>query len=249
MRTVSVLAASVAREIYYIHTDHLNTPRLITNSQNQPVWRNHPLSEPFGAGVAEEDPRNTGVRFVFNMRFPGQYYDKETNTHYNYYRDYNPATGRYIQPDPIGLEGGINLYGYVGGNPVFYVDPLGLNPAAGAIGGGIIGGPPGAVIGAVVGLGIGGFIGNAIFNKPPENAYDPNGPKAPGKPSKEEGFEDPKGGENWVPNPNGKGWGWEDSKGNVWCPTGQGGSAHGGSHWDVQTPGGGYRNVRPRRQP
>jgi YD repeat-containing protein len=50
-----------------------------------------------------------------------------------------------------------------------------------------------------------------------------------------------------VRTPNGKGWGWEDSKGDVWCPTGQGGSAHGGPHWDVQTPGGGHRNVRPKR--
>ncbi|WP_368737416.1 polymorphic toxin type 37 domain-containing protein [Parazoarcus communis] len=122
-----------------------------------------------------------------------------------------------------------------------------MNPAAGAVAGGMVGGPVGAVVGGVIGLGVGIAIGDAIFNKPPENAYDPNGPKAPGKPGADEGFVDPKGGDNWVPNPNGKGWGWEDSKGDVWCPTGQGGSAHGGPHWDVQTPGGGYRNVRPKR--
>jgi RHS repeat-associated protein len=74
----------------------------------------------------EEDPRNTGTRFEFNLRFPGQYYDKETNTHYNGHRDYNPTTGRYIQADPIGLEGGISLYNYANGNPVSRVDPLGL---------------------------------------------------------------------------------------------------------------------------
>ena len=90
-----------------------------------------------------------------------------------------------------------------------------------------------------------------IYAKPPENARDPNGPKAPGKPPEEVGFEDPKGGENWVPNPNpGKGGGshgWQDANGNVWVPSGQGGRAHGGPHWDVQAPGGGYRNVRPSK--
>ena len=87
-----------------------------------------------------------------------------------------------------------------------------------------------------------------FYNKPPADAYDPNGPKAPGKPGSDVGFADPKGGENWVPNPNGRGYGWEDKNGNVWVPTGQGGAAHGGPHWDVQIPGGDYINVRPKRR-
>ncbi len=57
---------------------------------------------------------------------PGQYYDAETGLHYNYYRDYNPSLGRYIQKDPIGFRGGINLYAYVQNNPVNYTDPSGL---------------------------------------------------------------------------------------------------------------------------
>jgi RHS repeat-associated protein len=61
-----------------------------------------------------------------NFRFPGQYYDQETGLHYNYFRYYDPATGRYVTPDPIGLEGGINLFLYVAGNPLRWIDPLGL---------------------------------------------------------------------------------------------------------------------------
>ncbi|MBB5912991.1 hypothetical protein BJY24_001858 [Nocardia transvalensis] len=101
----------------------------------------------------------------------------------------------------------------------------------------------------ISGLTILSIAGDTTFNsnyKPPANAYDPNGPKAPGRPGDAEGFVPPKGGDRWVPNPNGRGFGWEDADGNVWVPTGQGGGAHGGPHWDVQNPKGGYRNVRPK---
>ena len=61
-----------------------------------------------------------------NLRFPGQYYDQETGYHHNYHRYYDPRTGRYITADPIGLEGGVNLYPYSLSNPVNKIDSLGL---------------------------------------------------------------------------------------------------------------------------
>ena len=65
------------------------------------------------------------------FRFPGQYYDQETGLHYNYFRYYNPQTGRYITPDPIGLEGGINLFTYAANNPMNWIDSLGLTTIVG----------------------------------------------------------------------------------------------------------------------
>lgn len=115
-------------EVLYVHTDHLGTPRLMTNEQGATVWRNLPTTEPFGTSPAEEDPDGDSTTTTLNPRFPGQYYDKEVNTHYNYFRDYDPSTGRYISPDPIGLAGGPNLYAYVDNAPTMKTDPLGLAP-------------------------------------------------------------------------------------------------------------------------
>ena len=105
---------------------------------------------------------------------------------------------------------------------------------------------------AITGLTIVSVAGDTSFNsnnKPPANAYDPNGPKAPGKPGEAEGFKPPKGGDRWSPSPNawpgGRKLGWEDADGNVWIPTGHDGSAHGGPHWDVQKKNGGYENILP----
>jgi RHS repeat-associated protein len=110
-------------DIYYIWADQLNTPRQITNATNQLVWRWD--SDPFGLTPADENPVGLGA-FSFNLRFPGQYSDRETNLHYNYFRDYDPAIGRYVESDPIGLKAGLNTYAYVDGNPIRRIDPNGL---------------------------------------------------------------------------------------------------------------------------
>jgi len=104
-------------------------------------------------------------------------------------------------------------------------------------------------VGEIILIGVGVYISvaaihSALSEKAPSDAKDPDGAKAPGKPGAEEGFEDPKSGEEWVKGSDGRG-GWKDSKGNVWQPTGKGGRAHGGEHWDVQKPGGEHTNVYP----
>ncbi len=110
---------------YYIYADQIDTPRVITDTNNLMVWR-WDQTDPFGATLPDENPTSLGA-FTYNLRFPGQVYDQETGKHYNANRDYDPAGGRYIQSDPIGLNGGQwSTYSYVGGNPVSRNDPTGL---------------------------------------------------------------------------------------------------------------------------
>ncbi len=113
-----------AGQIYYAHNDHLGTPKLLTNSAGKPVWQ--ASYTPFGLATINADVDNNGVAVTLNIRFPGQYYDAESGLHYNWFRYYDPVIGRYVTSDPIGLAGGMNTYGYVGGNPVGFVDPRGL---------------------------------------------------------------------------------------------------------------------------
>jgi RHS repeat-associated protein len=109
---------------YYVHTDQLNAPRVITQpSTNAIAWRWD--TDPFGTVVPKQNPASLGT-FVYNLRFPGQYYQAETGLNQNYFRDYDPQTPRYLEGDPIGLRGGINPYVYVGGNPMSSIDALGL---------------------------------------------------------------------------------------------------------------------------
>jgi RHS repeat-associated protein len=122
---VRALPSTATTSVNYVFTDHLNTPRVITrNTDNQMVWR-WDSADSFGVAQPNQNPAALGT-FTYNPRFPGQLYDAETGLYYNYHRHYEPDTGTYTQSDPIGLAGGINTYAYVSGNPVNFIDPLGL---------------------------------------------------------------------------------------------------------------------------
>ena len=105
--------------IVYFTTDHLLTSRLATDDTQAIVWRWD--GEAFGNTAAQEFSSVS-----VNLRFPGQYYDEETNLHYNWHRYYDPELGRYITSDPIGLGGGFNTYLYVVANPIYFHDIRGL---------------------------------------------------------------------------------------------------------------------------
>ena len=115
------ILATVLPQMYYIHADHLSSPRQITDAGGTVVWQ-WDNADPFGNNVPNENPNGAG-QFSFPLRFPGQYADKETNTYYNVNRDYDPSIGRYVESDPIGLAGGINTYGYAFQNPLRFIDP------------------------------------------------------------------------------------------------------------------------------
>ncbi|WP_194792834.1 RHS repeat-associated core domain-containing protein [Caenimonas koreensis] len=167
-------------KFFAVHTDHLGTPRLVTDEAKKPVWQ-LPYSafgnnKPTGVLQATLKPTQaltnqpvllkSTAAVEFNLRFPGQYFDAESNLNYNYFRTYAPGSGRYTQPDPIGLDGGWNRYLYGGGSPLVSTDPRGESPLAGASYGGRVGaaagslfGPIGTGVGLVVGAGVGAAIG------------------------------------------------------------------------------------------
>jgi RHS repeat-associated protein len=115
----SVFRRGLAETLTFYHTDHLNTPIAMTGSGVTFVWR----AELFPFGGVQSLPVSTTQN---NLRFPGQYFDTDTNLHYNLFRNYAPKPGRYSQPDPTGFLGGLNLYLYVGANPLSFIDPDGL---------------------------------------------------------------------------------------------------------------------------
>jgi RHS repeat-associated protein len=104
--------------LYYVHPDHLGTPQKITDATQAVAF--DLVLRPFGEAEQQTFPSLT------NLRFPGQYFDSESSLHQNWFRDYDPSIGRYVESDPIGLDGGVNTYAYSGGNPITNTDPLGL---------------------------------------------------------------------------------------------------------------------------
>ncbi len=123
VRTATTPLPSGASGIFYYHNDHLGTPQVLTDATQAIVWEGD--YDPFGEVTI------TAGSITNNLRFPGQYYDAETNLHYNWNRYYDPSLGRYITSDPIGLNGGINTYLYALANPIVFTDPEGLRVVGG----------------------------------------------------------------------------------------------------------------------
>lgn len=121
---VGMLSKQEPNAVLNVHTDHLGTPRAVSNG-NTVLWRWE--GDAFGASAPNEQVAGKSRQLTFPLRFPGQYYDGETGLHYNYFRNYDPGTGRYIESDPMGLSGGINTYNYARGNPISRFDVRGLS--------------------------------------------------------------------------------------------------------------------------
>jgi len=119
--TLRPSGSSVA--VYYVEADHLNTPRQVTRpSDSKQMWTW--FSDPFGTTAANSNPAGAGT-FIYNLRFPGQIYDNQAGLQQNVFRDYDPAIGRYVESDPLGLKAGVNTYNYASQNPISRKDPQG----------------------------------------------------------------------------------------------------------------------------
>ena len=114
--TTAICCGMVRSAAFY--ADHLGTPHKLTGMTGAVVWSAQYAA--FGLAQVETEA------VVNNLRFPGQYFDAETGLHYNFQRYYEPGIGRYMQPDPIGLNGGINIFTYAKNHPLYFQDHLGL---------------------------------------------------------------------------------------------------------------------------
>lgn len=118
------------QKLLYVQADAIGTPRAVIDpsrgSAGMAIWAWDLAGEAFGTTAPNQDPDADGTAFVLALRFPGQRHDAVSGLAYNYFRDYNAATGRFVQSDPIGLNGGVSTYGYVNGAPLNWSDPTGL---------------------------------------------------------------------------------------------------------------------------
>ena len=115
--TFAPLAKVEGEKRYGVVTDHLGTPKALFDEAGEIAWK----AQLDLYGIARTDVMRTGCPW----RWPGQYEDEETGLYYNRFRYYDPEAGRYISQDPIGLEGGLALFGYVT-DPLVWIDPYGL---------------------------------------------------------------------------------------------------------------------------
>jgi RHS repeat-associated protein len=114
-------------EIHFYHCDHLGTPIALTDRNGKIVWA--AKYDPWGNIEEEFNPYNIEQ----NIRLPGQHHDRETGLYYNRHRYYDPKRGAYINQDPIGLDGGVNLYQYAWNSPTNATDPKGLLTVLGGV--------------------------------------------------------------------------------------------------------------------
>ncbi|NHF64213.1 RHS repeat protein [Xanthomonas hortorum] len=116
-----------ANKLHYIEPDHLGSPRVVIEpARDVAVWTWSLKGEAFGNTAPNQDPDGDGAALVLDMRFPGQRFDAASGLNQNYFRDYEAATGRYGQSDPIGLDGGSTTYSYTGSSPLMWKDTNGL---------------------------------------------------------------------------------------------------------------------------
>ena len=106
-------------EYYFYQNDHLGTPQKMTSVTGAVVWS--AVYDAFGGAVVDD-----GSTVINNLRFAGQFFDVETGLHYNWHRYYSQELGRYVSADPIGFDGGINMFSYAQNNPINFADPSGL---------------------------------------------------------------------------------------------------------------------------
>jgi len=141
---------TVTPKLWFVHTDHLNRPIMMTDGTKTKVWE--AFWWPYGEAYTLTGPAS------LDLRFPGQWFQAESGLHYNWHRQYDPKLGRYLEPDPLGMPDGSNRWWYAKNSPLMEVDPEGTNVLGGIIGG-AVGGPPGVIIGLVGGTIIAAIIG------------------------------------------------------------------------------------------